>query len=459
MRLYLYFHAAGSVSAGLQPDGDTPIPTAVMVLVEILYLEHMKSVLFFLALILFCFPERSNGQGSIIDERSEHEIAPGITWTRIHTTEYFNVPQFINLVKIDTRAHVEVTLAYSDERKHTSRIALENEALIALNGGFFNMKHGGSVTYMKIDGTVIDSIPATGKLTEQGAFQTRPTGIPGISWSRDVSDYSNDRLYDDVLLTGPMLIREGTAVPLDTTNPFITDRHPRSCACLDSNENLILIAVDGRHLEAFGMSIPELQEFVFHLGCKQAVNFDGGGSTTLWIKGAGVVNHPSDNHQFDSGGERPVANALLIKEKPFLMDERLTIITLGVKDLEKSTRFYSEQFGWNLAPASNEFISMFRLNGILLSLYPHEALAMDAGIEPGNFGAGGFAIAYNTRSKQEVDQIIEKLGSQGVEIIRHPEKTSWGGYSSYVCDPDGYLWEIAYNPFLPLDLKGNVTDQ
>lgn len=140
------------------------------------------------------------------------------------------------------------------------------------------------------------------------------------------------------------------------------------------------------------------------------------------------------------------------------MEQRLTIITLGVTDLETSTRFYTEKFGWELAPMSNENISFFHLNGILLSLYPHEALSEDAGTDPGKFNAGSFALAYNARSKQEVDQLISQLKNEGVKIKKMPCDTFWGGYSSYVSDPDGYLWEVAYNPFLPMDHLGNVID-
>ncbi len=138
------------------------------------------------------------------------------------------------------------------------------------------------------------------------------------------------------------------------------------------------------------------------------------------------------------------------------MESRITIIGLGVGDLEKSTEFYEEKFGWKRTEASNENISFFKLNGILLSLYPREKLAEDAGVSSEGSGFKGVTIAYNTRTKEEVDELIQKLEAKGVTIVKKPEEVFWGGYSSYVADPDNNLWEIAFNPFLPIDENGNV---
>ncbi|MEO1033740.1 MAG: VOC family protein [Bacteroidota bacterium] len=138
------------------------------------------------------------------------------------------------------------------------------------------------------------------------------------------------------------------------------------------------------------------------------------------------------------------------------MEQRLTIITLGVSDLKKATDFYELKFGWEKSTASNAHISFFALNGIYLSLYPRKALAEDATIDSKGHGFKGFTIAYNARSENEVDQLIEDLRSKGVEIVKEPQKVSWGGYSSYVSDLDGHLWEIAFNPYLELDDKGNI---
>ncbi|MEX0290199.1 MAG: VOC family protein [Flavobacteriaceae bacterium] len=138
------------------------------------------------------------------------------------------------------------------------------------------------------------------------------------------------------------------------------------------------------------------------------------------------------------------------------MEQRLTIIGLGVSDLQGATDFYEHKFGWKKMDSSNESISFFHLNGILLSLYPREKLAEDATVDPIGSGFKGFSLAYNTRTKEEVDDLVSDLEAKGVVIVKKPEDVFWGGYSGYVADLDGNLWEIAYNPFLPIHADGNV---
>ena len=140
------------------------------------------------------------------------------------------------------------------------------------------------------------------------------------------------------------------------------------------------------------------------------------------------------------------------------MEQSLTIITLGVSNLIKSSIFYETKFGWKKSELSNEYISFFTLNGIQLALYERNELAKDATVNPKGNGFKGFTIAYNTKSEKEVDQLITELRAKGVKIVKEPQKVNWGGYSSYVSDIDGYLWEIAFNPYLPLDNKGNIKN-
>jgi uncharacterized glyoxalase superfamily protein PhnB len=133
------------------------------------------------------------------------------------------------------------------------------------------------------------------------------------------------------------------------------------------------------------------------------------------------------------------------------MEQRMTFLTLGVKDLDQSIDFYETKFGWKRSELSNESIIFYDLNGIHLALYDREELAKDATVDPSGDGFKNFTMAYNTRSEEEVDDLIESLRKQGVQIIKEPQKVFWGGYSSYIADPDGNFWEIAYNPFLKMD--------
>lgn len=143
----------------------------------------------------------------------------------------------------------------------------------------------------------------------------------------------------------------------------------------------------------------------------------------------------------------------LILRQFSLMQPRLSFITLGVADLERSKRFYNEVLGWT--PFQDSGIVMYLLNGMVLSLYPQHDLMADA--KTAHDGRGSrFTLAQCLRSPEEVDALFARLEQHGVTITKKPEKVFWGGYSGYFADPDGHLWEIAYNPFLEMDAAGNV---
>jgi catechol 2,3-dioxygenase-like lactoylglutathione lyase family enzyme len=133
------------------------------------------------------------------------------------------------------------------------------------------------------------------------------------------------------------------------------------------------------------------------------------------------------------------------------MEQRITFITLGVADLQASIDFYENKLGWNRDAMSTNDIVFFKLNGLMLSLYPREELAKDATVAAAGSGFKGFTLAHNLGSEQEVDALIASLKSKGIKPLKEPQKVFWGGYSSYIADPDGFLWELAYNPFLKND--------
>jgi hypothetical protein len=138
------------------------------------------------------------------------------------------------------------------------------------------------------------------------------------------------------------------------------------------------------------------------------------------------------------------------------MEQHLHLITLGVRDFDKSQNFYSEILGWKSAGASGDDVAFFQAGGVVLALYPREKLAEDAQTSAEGGGFSGVTLAYNARSEAEVDAIIADLKSKGVKIAKEPQKAFWGGYSSYFADPDDYHWEVAYNPFFPFDENGNL---
>ena len=137
------------------------------------------------------------------------------------------------------------------------------------------------------------------------------------------------------------------------------------------------------------------------------------------------------------------------------MEQRFTILTLGVNDLQRSTEFFIS-LGWRRSVKETQGISFFQCGSLAIALYPKSELAKDANVELGNKGFGNFTIAYNTRTKEEVDAVLDEAKSAGAEIVKPAEEAFWGGYSGYFRDLDGHLWEIAWNPSFPLDDKGAV---
>jgi uncharacterized protein len=127
------------------------------------------------------------------------------------------------------------------------------------------------------------------------------------------------------------------------------------------------------------------------------------------------------------------------------MEQRLSLITLGVADLERSRKFY-ERLGWRRSMAEAEGVVFFQAGGMVLGLYPRSELAKDAKLAPEGSGFGGIALAYNTRTRKEVDAVLAEAQAAGAKLLKAAEEALWGGYSGYFADPDGFPWEVAWNP-------------
>ena len=139
------------------------------------------------------------------------------------------------------------------------------------------------------------------------------------------------------------------------------------------------------------------------------------------------------------------------------MDQRLSIITLAVKDLQVSTDFYVEKLGWTKSSHSTDGISFFHLNEIMLGLYPLSEFVNEIdGLDLSKEGRNRMTLAYLAKSEEDIDKLFADFKTKGIRILKTPEKVFWGGYSGYIEDPDGNLWEIAYNPFIEFDDKGNL---
>ena len=137
------------------------------------------------------------------------------------------------------------------------------------------------------------------------------------------------------------------------------------------------------------------------------------------------------------------------------MDQRLSVITLGVRDLGRARAFY-ESLGWHSDAAPDDDVVFFQALGMIVALWDRGRLAEDSAVEDGG-GWGGVTLAYNARSKTEVDAVINEARAGGAVIGREPGTTFWGGYSGIFIDPDGHPWEVAHNPGWHLDDEGRAN--
>jgi len=134
---------------------------------------------------------------------------------------------------------------------------------------------------------------------------------------------------------------------------------------------------------------------------------------------------------------------------------RVTFITLAVRDLTRARDYY-EALGWVLERAMGE-VAFYAMNGSKFGLFTLAGLARETGREIADLKTGAMTLAQNQPSEAEVDAVFARATAAGATPVRAPFKTDWGGYSSYVADPDGHLWEFAYNPFSPLNAEGHIA--
>jgi len=136
------------------------------------------------------------------------------------------------------------------------------------------------------------------------------------------------------------------------------------------------------------------------------------------------------------------------------VEPRISLITLGVEDVGRARQFY-ETLGWVASSASQDEVAFFQANGVALALYGRAALAGDAGVEAAR-AFSAVTIAQNLRSPRAVDEAYAEALAAGARGTRAPHETHWGGYVAYVADPDGHVWEFAFNPAFAVDEQGNL---
>ncbi len=234
----------------------------------------------------------------------------------------FAANQHVAYIEVNRRGNAPLFALGADGKilKTTETFGKELNAVAAINGTFFDIKNGGSVDYIKVNGNVVNEnkLDKNGnRARHQQAAVVIENGKLTIKKWDGSKNWEQNLTEKDVMNSGPLLIYNQQVEELDTT-AFTKLRHPRSAVGIKADGKVILLTVDGRQENSAGMSLPELTKLMKWLGCVSAINLDGGGSTTLWVSSApenGVVNYPSDNKKWDHQGTRKVANVILLKKK------------------------------------------------------------------------------------------------------------------------------------------------
>jgi exopolysaccharide biosynthesis protein len=269
------------------------------------------SVLVLLMIVGGCGPSQHLA-GHAVEDKQEY-----FSLTQIRLDTLFHSHQSISTLAIPNESlqSCKIEFGYSDSAlSKTGSIAERYNALAAINGGFFDRDHGKSVSYFEFNDSVISTTRPAGLEWAKPDSLANGAIVLMKDLTLQIQPKETDTFYEDskqetaVLVSGPLLIHDSRIMRLPNM-PFTNQRHPRTCLC-QTRDAIMFVVIDGRTESAEGMSLNEAQKYLLSLGCVNAINLDGGGSTTLWMKNRGVVNHPSDDT-----GERDVANAVLLIKK------------------------------------------------------------------------------------------------------------------------------------------------
>jgi len=284
------------------------------------FMIRTSSVRYYLFILILIAPWSMGAQ--ITEFKKIHwdreKIVPGLKWLTAHTLLNDSIPQNINVLIINSHKRI-VSLVYNPSiNTLTSIQAKKEDGIAAVNAGFFNIREGGSASYIRTGALILDA--DTAKKWKQNANMTGSVLIDKKNQLTIVKAMSNlwydsHQEYKDVLVTGPLLLSANVKSMLPGPSN-IQNIHPRTAIGKRGNHKIIIVTIDGRTDQARGMTLTELTDLMLSLNCRDAVNLDGGGSTTMWIAGKhfnGIVNMPSDNKKFDHEGERAVSDILIIK--------------------------------------------------------------------------------------------------------------------------------------------------
>lgn len=233
--------------------------------------------------------------------------------------QLFASNQQIFVLEIPDTSHYTLAFAHEPRRTRTSEMALKHAAVAAVNGSFFDMEKHFPICYLRIDSVNLgENTP--GKDTVNRKYYQYGTlclgGDSVVILKTDSSRHWEETLpYPNIMTAGPLLIWHDTLQYMRNDRTFVTQRHNRTAVGIREDGTVLLFVADGRFKQAEGLTLTELQQLLRWLGCRDALNLDGGGSTTMYLNLGdyqGVINYPSDNARFDHAGERGVSNAVMV---------------------------------------------------------------------------------------------------------------------------------------------------
>ena len=260
--------------------------------------------------------EKTDDNANQIDnaEWEIHKVSDAIIYKYHHFNNLFDSNQSITILDVNLNKNVKIDIPYvTSGFIKTSEAAINTNTTAAINGSYFNTSTGGSTVFFKKNDEIIKDAPE-GFTTyrENAGLALDASGKASIL--KKPTDGWQIVNVNSLLTSGPLLIYDGKVIE-QVDAKFNTNRHPRTAVGVTEKNHLIAVIVDGRSSEAHGMSTEELAVLMQTLGCTDAMNLDGGGSSTAWVKNRGVVNYPSDNKKFDHEGERGVATVITFIEK------------------------------------------------------------------------------------------------------------------------------------------------
>ncbi len=286
----------------------------------------------FLVILLFLLPLTLAAQNpnrdslAIVNARWQIDRIDGMVLKRMHFKDKncLQSNQYVCVLEIPSESSCRLAFTCEPRRTLTTTQAQKHGAVAAINGSFFDMGDHYPICYLRIDGEEVgENTPQPSdslhrKYYQYGSLSLRD-GRPRI-FIPDSARNAERQLRDSNIMTaGPLLIYEGRRMPMRKDKTFVTQRHNRTAVGVKADGTILLVTVDGRTRQSEGLSLPDLIKLLAYLGCTDALNLDGGGSTTMYVAGYphnGIVNHPSDNGKYDPQGERPVSNCLIVlKEK------------------------------------------------------------------------------------------------------------------------------------------------